>query len=90
MNVKKGIFRAWIVASVCWFIVTTLRIILHCDLYGTALWCNWGYGFWGYGEKLAEEWPSVILTLYFGPPALVYLIGLAAWWTLKGFRQKSN
>jgi hypothetical protein len=88
MNMNRGVFRLWMVASVCWAIYMTLRFILHCDYFptkGPGLWCDFGYP-----TGLTTEPYSVVVASYFLPPATAYVGALAIAWVFKGFSFHSN
>lgn len=93
MNVRRGLFRLWIVASVVWVAIWFTFIWATCTTHanGQVTFCStdfsgwqseWGgFTFWDYA-RIAE--------IALGIPVLILALGSALLWALSGFSKKSN
>lgn len=43
-NMKRGIFRAWLLASICWSIYAAARVFENQALESPSI--KWSFGFW--------------------------------------------
>ena len=80
INLRRGLFRIWALISGSWIIFCAIEFLQNCNT-------RWACGFFASG---------LIKLTYFdngkwftGPPALVFMIGLAACWVVEGFRRSA-
>jgi hypothetical protein len=87
MNIRRGILRLWIVASLAWIALSGWWFWNSCvpDQDGW-LWCSIGEGDW-IVELQYFGWRDVLrIAMWFlGPPILGFTLGGAALWIGKGF-----
>ena len=84
MDLRRGMFRVWIICSVIWVILWGLRVfvVLGCRPGGDHLVC---FDFW-YGitsEPVVPYWVEALGA--FAPPLLLLVVGRAVLWAVEGF-----
>jgi len=93
VNVRRGLFRLWIVAGVLWIVGWLVFIWTTCSVFanGQAAFCYTDFSGW------QTEWGGFTLWDYariaevaLGVPALVLAVGWATLWALSGFAKKPN
>lgn len=85
MNVRRGAFRLWMLASVLWTAYWSWHLDVLCVLgyapFGGKPWCQF--------SQLVQ--PAKVLfetsAVLFGAPLLAGLVGLAIAWAVNGFRR---
>ena len=85
MNLRRGLFRAWVVASVVWVGACILRYNFSC-FFGSYSGCEW----WAYPTLNYYVSPNdyvEVLAKTFGVPIAAFVIGIAALWAAKGFQE---
>jgi hypothetical protein len=82
MNIRRGLFRIWLVASLAW-IVSSFWMFDYSCFFGHYPWCDW----WVVSPLLSSTYVEVLVKT-FGPPLVALVGGMAAFWSVAGF--KSN
>jgi hypothetical protein len=102
MNFRRGLFRAWLVASGAWIVGWFFYIWATCDLkhvpgqepanlYVTL--CYTGFGGWMTQVQYFTVWDYLSIALSgVAVPIAAFVLGVCILWTIDGFRanQKSN
>lgn len=82
MNLRRGLFRLWLLVSAVWIVVGAWLRNIVCEFglphYGNGPWCMYQ----------AQDWAlhAQTLVMLTGPPALVGLVG----WAAAGFVSKDH
>jgi len=79
MNLRRGLFRAWLVGSVIWIGVSIWRLDFSC-FFATYPWCKW----WVVSPWLSSTHLGV-LAITFGVPIAAFILGVMVSWVTKGF-----
>ena len=82
MNIKRGLLRIWVVASVVWIALCAMFLDFSC-FYTTGPWCEW----WVKSPFLSNTYTQRI-AVTFGAPLAVLLVGFAVAWAVKGFKDR--
>ena len=97
MNIRRGLFRVWVVASAAWLVVDSSAKNLPCKLSHYSLpWCNGWDQFLPVDASQPNDIPETNIhacVVLFGIPLLSLLVGAALLWAAAGFereRTRSN
>jgi hypothetical protein len=95
VNVRHGLFRLWIVASVIWVVAWLSYIWATCETHGNAnahlTYCYTDFSGWMSAWESFSFWEYArIAGVALGFPAAILIVGWALLWALGGFREKSN
>jgi hypothetical protein len=87
MNIGRGLFRLWLIASVVWVGACLLRFDFSC-FFGSYPWCEWWmlhrvHYYFSSNNEYVET-----LALTFGVPIVAFIIGAAILWAVKGFQRE--
>ena len=74
MNLKRGLFRLWLVLSICWVIWETLYL-------------GPGEIVAGIASEPAPAALALLAVALLGPPAIMFVVGYGLLWALGGFRR---
>ena len=94
MNIRRGLFRVWILASACWITGYIWYFWAHCfRLQDDTLMCMESYGYDDWAKPLSYftfiDYLRIAGIVLSGP-VIVIALGAAISWAVTGFRQKSN
>ena len=73
-QLKKGLFRLWIVVSVCWFLIVVIGMFTVAITGGKV---NWGDF-------------VVVLCLLLSFPVILLYLGKVSFWIVQGFKKESE
>jgi hypothetical protein len=89
LNLRRGLFRAWVLGSALWLVFAIKYLRQHCDIFFTG-WlseCTFSLGllqsFFGWKLTFLDvaEWCLV-------PPVVAFTIGfITLFWVVRGFRE---
>lgn len=92
MNLRRGVLRILLVATIGWVAFVSRRLIAHCQFRGDprgSLWCRFEEGLYGpmnqFGEQLESF--SVVAGSYLVVPAIALILCLAGLWIIRGFQR---
>jgi hypothetical protein len=81
MNIRRGLLRLWIVASVAWLVIDGWALKLPCTFGAySAPWCVG----WERAALIPSEYARIYLELL-GVPLIVLIAGAALFWAINGF-----
>lgn len=83
MNIRKGAFRVWVLASVAWLIYMAGRYALYCGLGVGGLSCD--YPPPAIFRHIDMSFFEVALMMAV-PPLALFAVGRCAGWVISGFR----
>ena len=93
MNLRRGLFRCWLVVSGVWLVAYVWYLWAHCwYLSDDTAMCWLGYSDWAKPISYFTLLDYVrLIAIALGVPIAALVLGAASWWAIIGFgHQNSN
>jgi len=86
-NIGRRLMRLWIVGAVCWITYWTWTYSRQCwHANNGTLWCP----LMNDTNSIAPTGYLHLVAVVLGPPLWTIIVGILAWWTLKGFQERAG
>jgi hypothetical protein len=90
-NLRKGMLRLWIAASVVWLVGWAAYVFKTCEFQNVQWYCYTGFGEWMSPITYLTFWDyASLIATGMSFPLVALVLGAGTWWVINGFKSLEN